>query len=321
MSSKLPSFFVASGLPSGGQSSNLLPSDQLGNRRESRSDEYVLVRADSLKDAKSGSVGGNQSVSEASSHRSCDLDVAALTGRPVASAVVDGKQTEVASDIKSQTSRLGEYTEGVRQAMQHVKVSRGVGKGGGRRLFAATLAIRATSTGSANTAYAPVIHLVPNSTSVTEASQFAALFDEQRTVGVTVLARAINASYSGTVPATPATAWGMVYDPANSGAYASLVGMCVASHHRAPIAFNRGADGPPVVHNGTGYVKMQVKVPGGVRAPTTASPPDVGTDWIPTTDTTSGVGYLKFYADALGSGSMCEFDYFILYHNEYRSRT
>jgi hypothetical protein len=292
---------------------------------QKENEQYILVRAPKKTgDEISCVVGGNQSVASRVSSSSRPSDGAPCPVRPLASGITDTKQTSLVNDIspKPPVDALRDFSERVHAAMEHLKLSKSSTKThrskGGGQVFRANVAIRAQVTSSANSVLNTVVHLTPNSTSNTEASSFAALFDEWRCVAMSVKARCFDTAL--TIGATSATGWGMVYDPANSGAYSFLVGMMLAKVHHAPIAFNRG-DGATQVLNGSGFEKLAIKVPRGAFAPTSLSPPDVGVDWVSCSDTASGVGYLKFFVDAFGSGASSEIDYFIVYHNEYRMRT
>jgi hypothetical protein len=292
---------------------------------QKQNEKYILVRApDESSDEKSGVVGGNQSVASRVSNRLSNLDGPPSCTPSSAVLVTETKSPPPMSvnSSKPPVDPLRDFSERVHAAMEHLKLSKSSSKAGrskrGGQVFRASVAVRAQSTSSTNSTLTTVVHLTPNSTSNTEASSFAALFDEWRCTAVSVKARCFDTVQ--TIGATSATGWGMVYDPANSGVYSSLVGMLLAKVHHAPIAFNRG-DGATQVLNGSGFEKLAIKVPRGAYAPTSLSPPDVGVDWVSCSDTASGVGYLKFFVDAFGSGASSEVDYFIIYHNEYRMRT
>jgi len=214
----------------------------------------------------------------------------------------------------------------MKAAMSHMKMSRSVrpgkgskkGAGQGLTPFKTNLVGRFTGVGTANTNYAPVDILQPNSaTTVTEAPQFAALFDEWRCTGVTTYVRVfVN---TGTIT-TPPVAWGMAFDIANSGAYASVAGTMLSPQRLGPIAFTKN-DGGMQVHGETGFLQKSFRVPNGLPSTVVSSQAAIGRNWTATSDTTSVVGYIKFCIDALGSGVIAEYDMFVLYHMEYRSRT
>jgi hypothetical protein len=162
--------------------------------------------------------------------------------------------------------------------------------------------------------------LQPTASSVTEAANFAALFDEWRCLGVTTHNRVfVDIQYPAV---TPGAAYAIAFDPANAPAYASTQGVLVARRHIGPFSFNNG-DGTTLSVNNTGYHKMSVKIPVPL-APTVGTNGTnavVGNGWVSCTDTTSVVGYMKLYSDALGSTSKAYWDLFVVYHMEYRSRT
>jgi len=178
-------------------------------------------------------------------------------------------------------------------------------------------AVRNTMTGSSGAFYGPVYNLVPNSTSVTEAVALAALFDEARCVSVTFHCRV-----TGSAPATANnSAWGVVYDSANSGGYSSVIGTLIGAQHMGPIAINDVAGAQTVAQTKTGYYSWKVKVP--PNAPTAGggvASEQVGSNWFATQDVNACVGYLKWAVDATSSVTYTV-DAQIVYHMEYRMRT
>lgn len=186
----------------------------------------------------------------------------------------------------------------------------------GRRAYRTTTAIRFGSTGSAATLFAPAYALTPNSTGVTEATTFATLFDEARCVGIEAYV-----SVNGT-GALGSGSWAVAFDPGNSGAYASVVGVLVAQQHVGPILYNRpSGDLGPTVINRSGFYPIKIKT---LRSsPTAGASPaseSVGNDWFLTSDVSANCGYLKFCCDAV-TGEAVAAVAFVLYHMEYRSRT
>jgi hypothetical protein len=179
-------------------------------------------------------------------------------------------------------------------------------------------AIRFPLVGSSNSFVGTIQALTPNSSSVTEAAGFAATFDEMRVHGVDVLCRVS----SSVQVVTPNVAWALVYDPANTGSYSSVVGACVSSQYIGPVSLTHATDGGITPVTSSGYIRKTFVVPPASLTPIPgAANPSVGQSWIATTDTASNVGYLKLAVDALGSGVSAEIDIFVIYDVEYRSRT
>jgi hypothetical protein len=188
----------------------------------------------------------------------------------------------------------------------------------GSRIFKFDTATRYTVSGTSGTAFYPVATLLPNATSVTEATQLAALFDEGRCVGVTAHA-AVDGAFSGGTGG----AWALVFDPANSGAYTSVVGALVAGQHLGPVQYNNSGSHTTTSMSKTGYMTKKFKTL--AAAPTAAlgtASEVVGSNWFGCLDTSVISGYLKFACDANPGGSgAVNVDLFIIYHMEYRSRT
>jgi len=229
-------------------------------------------------------------------------------------------------DQKSDQKQLA-IPETMRMAMGHLKMTaagKRTGKRGGiggiRKPFSANVAARFTAIGTGNTALTTVETLQPNNTSsVTEASNFSTLFDEWRCLAFTVYMRVM--TNTGTV-STPPSAWASVYDPANAGPYTSVVGALLSTQHIGPVAMYRPNDSGMMEFTSNGYVSKTFKVPSALPSVTiSGNPAVVGRSWTATTDITSSIGYLKIYVDPLGSGVIPEWDLFVVYHMQYRSRT
>jgi len=188
-------------------------------------------------------------------------------------------------------------------------------KKGVAKPYKVNTAVRFTTTGSSGTFYAPVISLLPNASSVTEATQFAALFDEARCTGVSVHTRAEGIQANG--------AWAFAFDPVNAGAYSSTVGILVASQKMGPFAYvSSTATSLGIVPvNATGYIKKYFKtLPSLPTNGASSADENVGNGWFACSDTGALVGFVKFACDAF-SGATLTLDTFIVYHMEYRSRT
>jgi hypothetical protein len=121
-----------------------------------------------------------------------------------------------------------------------------------------------------------------------------------------------------TVPSATA-AWAAVYDPANSGAYASVVGTLVSQKHLGPVAVNDN-NAAIFVETASGFRLMSVSVP--PVAPTAGTPvtnEGVGSNWFACSDTAAVAGYFKWAID--GTASTPTAEVFIVYHMEYRMRS
>jgi len=186
------------------------------------------------------------------------------------------------------------------------------------QVYQFSTATRYTTSGTSGSAFYPVATLLPNATSVTEATQLAAIFDEGRCRGITVHA-AVDGAYTGGT----AGAWALVFDPSNSGPYTSVVGALVSGQHIGPVQYNNPGSHSTTSMTKTGYMVKEFKTLS--VAPTAAlgtASEVVGSNWFGTLDTSVICGYLKFACDANPGGSgAVNVDLFIIYHMEYRSRT
>jgi hypothetical protein len=118
----------------------------------------------------------------------------------------------------------------------------------------------------------------------------------------------------------PAYAW--AYDPANSGAFASVVGVLLTTQHVGPFALNNYTESGPLVENKSGYMKRVVKVPNPILPTAGASTANenVGSGWFATSDVSAVCGYWKGFVDGATS-TVTGVDIFVIYDLEYRSRT
>jgi len=193
------------------------------------------------------------------------------------------------------------------------------GKGKSGQIFRPKTCFRSMSAGPSGSAWFPVINLQPNNTSiVTEATQWAALFDEARCIGFDVYAR-IYGSASTTLTSG---AWAFVYDVCNASAYTSVVGTLISEQVCGPTAFNVAVSDVAVnVENRSGYVHKKFMCrPMNPTAGAGTANENVGNDWFGTSDQNATVGYLKFAADAQAASALA-LDAMIVYHMEYRSRS
>jgi len=198
----------------------------------------------------------------------------------------------------------------------------GEGYGGRLKPIEGRVLLSSTATSAAATALASVIKLTPQS--ATEFSAYLSLYDECKVTAIDVLYSV--AANGG--PLSQNIECGIAYDPINNGAYTSAPGVLLASQHK----FVKGAVGDsntnmqiPKVFNADGHFKFHIEVAKGATALTNATdgPLFVGGQWFETgdSDTTAIVGYLKIYIPAQGTGVTTIFDYHIIYHCMFRSRT
>jgi hypothetical protein len=261
--------------------------------------------------------------------------VVGLQGVPRLTAIADTDPNSVLSLIEAQGNRssllpdvdlrppsaftegkLNNETVGLAKMMMNRKKAGKSGKHAKQQVYKCNTCFRSVASGGAGAFYAPVIPLQPNNASVvTEASQFAVLFDEGRCVGFTVHARVEGVNSNG--------AWAYCYDPANSGPYTSVVGVLLAQQHAGPISYNASTatSSGVVAVNGTGYITKRFRVYGNTpTAGASAVSEAVGNNWFSTSDSSASVGYLKIAADAF-TGLTAMSDVMVVYHMEYRSRS
>jgi hypothetical protein len=178
--------------------------------------------------------------------------------------------------------------------------------------------ITTSASGTPNTTVAP-LHC-NSSTAVTEAPQWAALFDTARCTGVTVHARTESLP---DVSAVQHAAWALAFDPGNAAAYPSVVGIMVTSQKIGPFSCNSGGTAISGTYSVSksgyqvGHFKTRPMMPTAGSSPASEL---VGGNWFATSDTSVIAGYLKPYADSI-AGVAQVVDMFIVYHMEYRNRT
>jgi len=230
---------------------------------------------------------------------------------------VDSKQSDKGKEITEKKIGLSQSTNTLLSVARRVFASSKMHSTD--QPYRIDLAVRVTGSGTANTFYAPVLNLQPNSSSVTEATNFAALFDLARCRAITFKVRA-----AGSVAITNMSSWAAVYDPGNSGAYTSVVGTLVAAkkHRLGPIAFNEAASNVSVsVVNSTGYKTFAIDTtPIVATAGAAAVSEGVSGSWFACSDTSASVGYLKYAIDGETTNAVSH-DTFIIYHMEYAFRT
>jgi hypothetical protein len=193
------------------------------------------------------------------------------------------------------------------------------GKGSAPAEFSVRTTSRVFASSTSGSAYSTVLALQPNAaTGVSEATQWAQLFDEVKCKALTVYCRV-----SGAVSSTHGTpAWAVAYDVGNSSSYPGVAQILMSTQHIGPIALNQLAgDSQTQSVNSTGYHKFNIRVP--PCMPTTGAPvasETVGNGWFSCTDTAAVVGWLKPFVEA-EVGQVVTLDYMIVFHMVYRQRT
>jgi len=237
------------------------------------------------------------------------VDEVSPPGTPVIQPASDAKKDEKSSAPSIASFKLGSIMSKMKSGVKK-------GKGKGRlESYRCKTFVRDQSSGSSATLYAPVLVLQPNATSVTEATNFAALFDEARCLGVTVYGRVEGINANG--------AWAFAFDPGNSSGYASVGGVLLATQNSGPMAFNASTSTSlaPVVVSPTGYVKKHFKTFAAMPTAGASVPNEiVGNGWFACSDVNAVVGYVKICVDAFTAMTPMV-DFFLIYHMEYRSRT
>jgi len=142
---------------------------------------------------------------------------------------------------------------------------------------------------------------------------FADVYDEVRCTKIEFVVRAIDGNLPGVA------SWAVCFDPSASGNLSSVI---VVLEHRwsvGPIALSSGASAGPTtaVASSTGYHRF-----GGVPQKLFQSSVTndlIGSNWYPSTTTSSIVGYLKPYVEN-SSGGTVYLTSFVAYHCEFRCR-
>jgi hypothetical protein len=189
------------------------------------------------------------------------------------------------------------------------------------RPFQADLVQRYVQSGAPSTSFFPVFNLAPNNQSlVTEAGNFAVLFDEQRCTAVTVHVRATSSVVPSNLNLLGAASWALVYDPSDVSAYTSVAGTLISGQHIGPVGFNNGPSTSS--QNKVGYLSKTFKPPNPMMPTADTSAPNelVGKGWYSSKDQNAIVGYLKGAVDSV-TGATTAMDCFVIYHMEYRERT
>jgi len=173
--------------------------------------------------------------------------------------------------------------------------------------------------GAANTNYAPAgIPLTLNSSS--EFAAFASLFEEVRGVGGVIH---FGVTVNGALAISPAAALVAVYDPLIATALTGVPNGMEVEHHLGPIGLINWGTGTtasiPLAETPTGFYKLPFKVAYD-PARLTSSNVVVSGEWSSTSDAADIYGYLKFFGNAQGAGSVLNIYWICEYHVLYRGR-
>jgi len=116
-------------------------------------------------------------------------------------------------------------------------------------------------------------------------------------------------------------AW--AYDPINSGAYTTVVGVLEASQHFGPVHLcNQSRNMNPLNHTPTGMWKKMVVMPKGPEVKDPGAATVVGTgQWTSTSVATTSYGYIKGFCEAPSAGLTTTIVMFLRMFCRFRSRT
>lgn len=168
---------------------------------------------------------------------------------------------------------------------------------------------------SANTSNAPVHNLDPVQSG--EWSSFAALFDECRVLHTR--SECWISISTATAVVTTFPLWCVCFDPDISGQQSSIADTASHTRHAGPFAIygpvmgSAPANSATTVYSGTGTQQVAgvVLTSGPLMKSVlplnnggTLQPNPVQGDWFPTTSSTAQAGYVKFYADAIGTAGI-----------------
>lgn len=203
------------------------------------------------------------------------------------------------------------------KTMMRQSVKRGKSAG---KIAKFNLVISQTSTSGAAAAQAPRFDCIPGA--CTEFANISALYDEFKVDAITAHVK----GYVSTVGQTAGVDMAVAYDPTNTGAYGSVVGVMEAEQHLGPLALAgeigaTGISGAPSAFTRTGFWVWKIKLPKGplVHDPNVLSVSGTG-DWTSTTVTTTSYGALKFYVEAAQAGTTSVVAKMI-YHCSFRIRS
>jgi hypothetical protein len=169
---------------------------------------------------------------------------------------------------------------------------------------------------SSNTALSAVQTLTP--LNLTEAKNFATVFDEARTTDLEYQVFFMTTNASGVPTGAAVVCHGAVaYDPANANAYGSVAATLDALSHAGPMPLSTNLIGGPVLTNN--HTKKRVQIPPTVDPGLVTDL--LGSNWVAATDTGVIVGYLKPYCEAAGASTQTNVTIFVWYNMEFAFRT
>lgn len=176
-------------------------------------------------------------------------------------------------------------------------------------------------TSASMTAQAPVLRCRPSDSA--EFSSLASLYDEYKVLKIQ-WRETVTAPLNATM-----VDWATTYDPDNSGAYASLVGVLPSQYSTGPMAcVPTGAGGGTALSAGgyvvsatkTGYHVTNVKVPLGARTNNSAATTCVTGMWVDVNQTVADFGWVKSYVNQPQTGTTNRVMYLGMY-TEFRVRS
>jgi len=197
-----------------------------------------------------------------------------------------------------------------------VKALLRVNGGKGRHNEVKLIMVTNTSAISGNaTAQAPVFPVQPGAAS--EFASVAAMFDEY-------IVDAVECFFNVSTPnsQTGDVDFAVAYDPLNSGAYSSVVGVLEASQFRGPYQHgNTGKACTPVCMNNTGFFRWLVRLPKGAQITNPVGGTDSVGVWVSTATTSTVFGNIKGYVTASSAGVATTMQIYMRIHCRFRQRS
>jgi len=218
--------------------------------------------------------------------------------------------------------------------MKMASVARALSSGKGKVASFRTTMVQKFTWGptAANTAYSTVQALTPMGS--TEGGNFSTIFDEVKTVGVTVHFSTFTLSDGNT--AAPQPTFGILgYDPSSTTALGSVAAGIEIAEKFGPFSLQtllpvtiNAPSGPaagyvsvaPTQTTKTGLYMKKFKIMGKTVLNPGTSTEIVGGSWVSTQDSNQIVGYLKPYFEAAGAHMETGAIVWVEYHVIFRSR-
>jgi len=246
-----------------------------------------------------------------------NLRMAQQSLKEIADKMKDEVQKERESNAKKSESEGPTHHQDVRM----LRLMRGAGRP--KLNFVRTkLAISGSSSSSANTGLALVINVDPSASS--EFTNFQALFDEVKVTGGQF--HYDFASSGGSPSFTDAA---IAYDPIDLSAYATTVGVLVASQCGGIIRLHSATGTAALLEASQsvtrkGFYDFHFKCPDGpqlVATNSAAANQVVTGEWSATNQTPMQYGFIKGYVTAAGSSVVTTIYYYLIMDVMFRSRT